>query len=101
MPEDYEHGLVCVILSCDALFQCADACQSKKDSSKNLTIGTSRSQANGLATSRTQSFVQEPPKSGNTLATLPYQTADVDARRREMKVKMMDYIAGFDDEFRR
>lgn len=75
--------------------------QSKEPSSSTLSVGTSKSQANNLASSRTQSFVQEPPKSGNTLATLPYQTENVDARRREMKVKMMDYIAGFDNEFHR
>lgn len=90
-----------VLLSCHLPDQSAEVCQSKPSSSNTLPVGTSKSQDNGLASSRTQSFVQEPPKSGNTLATLPYQTTDVDARRREMKVKMMDYIAGFDHEFRR
>lgn len=90
-----------VLLSCHFPDQRAEVRRSKPSSSDNLSVGTSKSQANGLASSRTQSFVQEPPKSGNTLATLPYQTADVDARRREMKVKMMDYIADFDQDFRR
>lgn len=90
-----------VLLSCRFPDQSAEVCLSKPSSSDTIPAGTSKSQDNGLASSRTQSFVQEPPKSGNTLATLPYQTADVDARRREMKVKMMDYIAGFDHEFRR
>lgn len=90
-----------VLLSCHFPDQRAEVRRSEPSSSDNLTVGTSKSQANGLASSRTESFVQEPPKSGNTLATLPYQTTDVDARRREMKVKMMDYIAGFDQEFRR
>lgn len=74
---------------------------SKAPSTKTLNTGTSKSEANGLASTRTETFVQEPPEDGNTLATLPYQTTNVDARRREMKVKMMDYIAGFDDEFHR
>lgn len=73
----------------------------KAPSSVTPRIGTSGSQNIDLASTRTDSFVQEPPKDGNTLATLPYQTTDVDARRREMKVKMMDYIAEFDEEFRR
>ncbi|KAG6357564.1 hypothetical protein INS49_013441 [Diaporthe citri] len=73
----------------------------KAPSSNASRIGTSTSQTHDLASTRTQSFVQEPPQNGNTLATLPYQTTNVDARRREMKVKMMDYIAGFDDDFHR
>lgn len=90
-----------VNLSCHFPDQPAEVRLSKPSSSDTPPVGTYKPQANGLASSRTQSFVQEPPKSGNTLATLPYQTADVDARRREMKVKMMGYIAGFDHEFRR
>ncbi|KAL1883348.1 hypothetical protein Daus18300_000406 [Diaporthe australafricana] len=72
----------------------------KNPSSKSPCTATSMCQTNDFATSRTQSFVQEPPHNGNTLAILPYQTTNVDARRREKKVKMMDYIAGFDHEFR-
>jgi hypothetical protein len=60
---------------------------------------TLKSEASELSLSRTQDFVQEPPKNGNILATLPYQTTNVDARRREMKIEMMDYIADFNDEF--
>lgn len=83
------------------LHQQAEASQSKTPASHTLRTGTSKSQDDGLASSRTESFVQEPPKNGNTIAALPYQTANVDARRREMKVKMMDYIADFDNEFGR
>lgn len=61
----------------------------------------SKSQSKDLASSRTNDFVQEPSKSGNPLAILPYQTKNVDDRRREMKVEMMDYIAGFNDKFHR
>lgn len=83
------------------LHQQAKACQSKTPASHTIRSGTSKSHDDGLASSRTESFVQEPPKNGNTIAALPYQTANVDARRREMKVKMMDYIADFDNEFGR
>ncbi|KAI3390611.1 hypothetical protein diail_9090 [Diaporthe ilicicola] len=90
-----------VIPSLHFLRRRAEFSYSKTSTSKYLFSTSSRSQINDFTLSRTQSFVQEPPHNGNPLAILPYQTTNVDARRREKKVKMMNYIAGFDHKFRR
>lgn len=90
-----------VLHSCHLIHQPADGHQSKPTSSDTLRNGTPKPQSTDLASTRTQNFVQEPPKDGNILVTLPDQTTNVDARRREMKVEMMEYIAEFDHEFRR
>ncbi|KAL2286587.1 hypothetical protein FJTKL_06935 [Diaporthe vaccinii] len=58
-------------------------------------------QNQALSSLRTQPFLKEPSRDGNTIVMLPDQTGDEKARREQQAASIATKIASFDQKFGR